>query len=1095
MKYALGICMAMLTNLSWAVSLQRIHIEKKQPTLQECLNEIKKQTGYSFVHLEHTFNKATIVEEDLRNSSLDEALEKLFADKHVTYTVKNKTIVLSKKEVEDSKQQRTIEIKVLSTTGDPISGASIIVTATGRAIGQSDVTGVFHGVIPGETKTLLIKHLEYQDYTLQLGTSNKIRVNLKSKENEIEETVITGIYSRDKESFTGSSATFTAKDLKMIGNQNILQSLRTLDPSFAIQDNNLMGSDPNTLPDVNVRGKTSVIGLGQEFENDPNQPLFILDGYETTLKVINDLNIDRVESITILKDASATAIYGSKSANGVIVVETKRPEAGKFKVSYNFNSSFNFADLSDYNLMNSEEKLKFERLSGYYGEVDANGRFLKESTETQKYNSRLAEAKRGVDTYWMNEPLRFAMTQSHNVYADGGDEKMRYGLGLTYGNTPGVMIGSDRNTINGNLRLIYRSGNFSFSNNLTVDHTDGVREPVNFSAYSSANPYFRKYDEFGAVLRVLESFTGSIVGEDLGKAINVYNPMYDASLNYVDRSPSFGFGNNFDIDWRVMSSFRLRGRFGINKNTSKTERFVSPLHSQFEGANSLEKGSFNSSTNESFRYNGDVTATFGKMIAQKHMINVVGGMRLDHSNQTNNGFSVRGFMEESYPNPAFSNGYAAGSKPIYNENSRRSASYFANTGYSFNNRYLFDANFRYDGSSLFGVENQFTSTWSAGVAWNIHNESFMKNVPYITNLKIRGSLGNPGNQNFDARMTMNIYTYGVDNQTPFGLSALITTWGNQNLDWQKTLDRNIGIDFEILNRKLRLNVDYFNKLTDPLLVFVDVPTSTGTSTVPHNIGSQTTKGLTLTANWQVLKTEKSMWSINANARKLNMVYNNFGNALDRYNKDNRSKSLQRYYDGGSPSDIWAVRSGGIDPATGREIFIKKDGTQTFVHDFADEVIVGNTSPKWEGVIGMSYYYKGFNFSMNFRYKLGSQIFQNALYNKVENIDMYAIKSNQDKRALYDRWQKPGDVAKFKGLSLTERTQMSDRFVVDENVFSAESISAGYDFRNPKLLKYGISGLTLRGYMNQIFRVSTVKEERGINYPFARSFSFSVGARF
>lgn len=1095
MKYFFGICLALLSMASLAKPMQRVHIIKKQLTLQECLNEIKKQTGYTIVHLENTFDKDLIVNENLKNSTLEEVLVKLFSKQPVTYTVKDRTIILSKNNTSEMVQkERPIEVVIVDRDGKPVSGASVLLGDNGKAIGQTDASGLFKGRVLEALTIITIKHLEYKDQVVRLGKSDKIQVILERTENAIEETVITGIYSRDKESFTGSSSTYTAKELKMIGNQNILQSLRTLDPSFAIQDNNLMGSDPNTLPDVNIRGKTSVIGLGQEFENDPNQPLFILDGYETTLKVINDLNIDRVESVTILKDASATAIYGAKSANGVIVIETKRPEAGKFKVSYNFNSSLNFADLSDYNLMNAEEKLKFERLSGYYGEVDLNGHFLKESTETEKYNLRLAEAKRGVDTYWMNEPLRVAFSQSHNVYADGGDEKMRYGLGLTYGKTPGVMQESDRNTLNGNLRLIYRSGNFSFSNNLTVDHNEGVREPVSFSSYSSGNPYFRKYDEFGAVLRVLESFTGT-VGENFGKAVNVYNPMYDASLNYIDRSPGFGFGNNFDIDWRVVPAFRLRGRFGINKNTSKTERFISPQHSQFEGATSLDKGTFNSSINESFRYNGDVTATFGKMIAKKHMVNVVAGMRLDHTTQTNNGFAVRGFMEESYPNPAFSNGYGPGAKPTYNENSRRSASYFANTGYSYNNKYLFDANFRYEGSSLFGIENQFTSTWSAGVAWNIHNEEFMKNNPYISNLKIRASIGNPGNQNFDARMTMNIYTYSIENQTPFGLSALVTGWGNQNLDWQKTWDKNLGLDFEILDRKLRLNIDYFNKLTDPLLVFVDVPTSTGTSTVPRNMGSQTTTGITFSANYQVLKTQHGMWSINANARKLNMTFDNFGNALDRYNKDNRARSLQRYYDGGSPSDIWAVRSAGIDPATGREVFIKKDGTQTFIHDYADEVIVGNTSPKWEGVLGTSFYYKGFNFSMNFRYKLGGQLFQNALYSKVENIDLYSIKSNQDKRALYDRWQKPGDIAKFKGLSLTERTQMSDRFVVDENVFSAESISAGYDFRNPNLLKYGISGLTVRGYMNQIFRISTVKEERGINYPFARSVSFSVGARF
>ena len=229
-----------------------------------------------------------------------------------------------------------------------------------------------------------------------------------------------------------------------------------------------------------------------------------------------------------------------------------------------------------------------------------------------------------------------------------------------------------------------------------------------------------------------------------------------------------------------------------------------------------------------------------------------------------------------------------------------------------------------------------------------------------------------------------------------------------------------------------------------------------------------------------------------------------GLALEKYNAQNRkdetdqkigSSNLKRYYDGGSPSDIWAVRSAGIDPVTGREIFIKKDGTQTFEFDYNDEVIVGNSDPKLEGVIGSSFYWKGLSASINFRYRVGGQIFLSALYNKVENISDQDVYYNQDKRALYDRWQKPGDVAKFKAISLNETTPMSSRFVADENTLSCESVSIGYETQARWLRHFGASSMTIRGYMNDIFRISTVKNERGLDYPFARSVAFSLGIRF
>ena len=225
-------------------------------------------------------------------------------------------------------------------------------------------------------------------------------------------------------------------------------------------------------------------------------------------------------------------------------------------------------------------------------------------------------------------------------------------------------------------------------------------------------------------------------------------------------------------------------------------------------------------------------------------------------------------------------------------------------------------------------------------------------------------------------------------------------------------------------------------------------------------------------------------------------YDKIGNSLDLLNAELKKSSLQRYRDGGSPTDIWAVRSAGIDPMTGEEVFIKKYGTYSFIYDNNDEVIVGNTEAKLEGVFGTTVYYKGFSLSAHFRYRFGADYFNRELYNRIENIlpGQYTV-YNQDRRALYDRWQKPGDHAKFKGISLTETTPISSRFVLRENYIKAESISVGYDFESQAVLKLGIQSLRLQANTTDLFRISSIKEERGIEYPFARSFSFSLSAMF
>ena len=1079
---------------------QRMTIKLNNVDLQVAFNEIKQKMGYTFVYNDQVVKNVGKVSIHVTSSDIKYILARCLEGTSLDFYIEDNIVVIKSKAEQARETERkpvTVKGKVVDEKKQPLPGVTVLLKGTTLGV-TTGGEGDFSIVITDTTKAeLVFSFIGMVSQTIPYKSIPKGEwtIVLKDDVQEMDEVVVTGIYSRKKESFTGSSTTYTAKELKTIGNQNVLQSLKTMDPSFAIVENNQFGSDPNRLPDINVRGKTSVIGLTQEYEVDPNQPLFILDGFETTLKTISDLSMDRVQSITVLKDAAATAIYGSKAANGVVVVETKAPAPGTLRLTYNGNLNLSFADLSDYNLMNSKEKLEFERLAGYYGDLDANGEIESEYYQ-RLYYQRLAEVKRGVDTYWMSEPLRFATSHSHNLFAEGGDDRMRYGLGFSYNKTQGVMKGSDRDVINGNVQLLYRYKSLSFKNYLNLDYSMSSREKVTFSKFSQANPYHRKKNEDGVVEQVLEIYTDSDANSPTYlQELKNYNPLYDMTLGSSDETSSFGFTNNFEIDWQVFDGLRAKGRFSISKSTDRGEVFKSPNASDYAETASTERGSYRETRDENLSYDGDLNVTYAKLFNEVHMVNAVGGIRLASSKSQSSGYESIGFIDDRYSNPSFSSGYPTGGKPSYFTSEKRSASYYLNAGYAYDDRYLLDVNLRSDGSSVFGLSQQFTTTWAIGLAWNVHKEDFFQNQNWLNFLKLRFSIGNPGNQNFDAYISMNVYKYATGYPNPFGVSAIVSTWGNNDLDWQKTIDQNYGIDLAFLNNRLKVTVDYFYKNTDPLLVYVQTPTSTGTSTVPMNLGKQVSQGLTATLNYMILQRENMSWNFNFNARHITYEYRNIGTALDKFNQENRSSNLVRYYDGGSPSDLWAVRSAGIDPASGREIFIKKDGTQTFEHDYADEVVVGNSDPKVEGVIGTSFYYKGFSASVNLRYRLGGQIFMSTLYDKVENISENALQYNQDKRALYDRWQKPGDVSKYKSISLTDATPMSSRFIADENTLSGESISFGYETQAKWLHRIGASSMTIRGYMNDIFRISTVKNERGLDYPFARTVAFSLGLTF
>ena len=980
-----------------------------------------------------------------------------------------------------------------SADGYPLIGVSVMVEGTKYGT-MTDVDGLYELRVPDQKCEVVFSYVGYDDeiryYNLK-NASSFSRIVMNMNATQLADVVVTGVYERKKESFTGASATFKTDQLKAVGSTNVLQSLKTLDPSFKMMENSQFGSNPNMMPDVEIRGKTSVVGLKEEYGTDPNQPLFILDGFETTIETIMNLNMNRVASVTILKDAASTAIYGSKASNGVVVVETKAPARGRLQLSYKGDYGLSLADLSDYNLMNAREKLEFETLAGVYR--DNTGDPFAQIRLDNLRNERLKEIERGVDTYWLSEPIRPGVTHKHNIYAEGGEDKIRYGIGLSYGDVGGVMKDSDRQTLEGNVDLIYRTGKFQFSNKLSLNWLDVTNPTVSFAEYAYANPYYRKRNADGGVDRYLY-----YPDEGLDD-YPVANPLWNAHLNNWDRASGFGFTNNFIFEWFVTQDLRLRAKFGLTKQDDDEQMRLSPLHTQFDDVGETEKGLYTHTQINELVYEGDAAVTFGKLFAKKHMVNAVGGFNFSSNHRQIYGYSATGFTDDHFDAPSFANGYPSGGSPDYSESLKRAASFYINGGYAYSERYLLDFNYRLDGASMFGTGNRFRNTWSVGTGWNIHKEPFMKDSDFFSLLKLRGSVGNPGNQNFSAYQAFSTYKFNGWMTNIFGTGVILNALGNTQLAWQETTNYDVGADMIFWGEKINLTLDYYWKHTDPLLAVITTPGSMGVTSVAMNAGSQKTRGweATLRISPVYRPSEGIMWNISLNATSSRSVYADIGNSFSALNESGKASlaGTTRYYDGGSPTAIWAVRSAGIDPATGKELFIKKDGTYSFTYDVNDEVVVGDIQPKVEGLMGTTLYYKGLSVGCYLRYRWGGQVFNSSLFQKVENIGTQEVYNNQDKRALYDRWSETNREACFKGISLVQRTEKSSRFVMDDNSLVGESFNIGYEFPDRIVRRMRLGAMNLQLTMTDVFRATSVRVERGIDYPFARSVTMSLGLTF
>lgn len=499
----------------------------------------------------------------------------MLKDTEYTYKITGNSVAIVRKVENKQVEGHTVSGVVTDKNGDPLVGVTIVIKGTYRGT-TTNIDGKYSlAGIPADA-TLIFTFIGMDSQEVAIEGRSEIDVRMKETSTEIEGVVVTGMFTRRAESFTGSATTFKREAILRAGNQNLLKSLKNLDPAFQIMENLEFGSDPNRLPNVQLRGQTSFSNLQGDYEGNPNQPLFILDGFETTIEKVFDLDMNRVASVTLLKDAAAKAIYGSKAGNGVVVIETIRPKAGELRVYYSGDFGIEAPDLTGYDLMNAAEKLAYEVQIGMYGPNTAPGVI----TAYDSYKKVYDDVQRGVDTYWLSKPLRVGFSNKHSLTLEGGDERMRYQLGVSYNNVAGVMKGSERNTLNANTTLSYTYKNFLFRNTIEFTRNWSKNSPYgSFSEYTSLNPYWAPYDENGNLIKTFKVHTG--YGEGSNFEQEVYNPLYNATLNTKDETAYTEIRDNFSMDWSISKAFRAVGSFSFTRQESGSDVFYPASHTKF----------------------------------------------------------------------------------------------------------------------------------------------------------------------------------------------------------------------------------------------------------------------------------------------------------------------------------------------------------------------------------------------------------------------------------------------------------------------------------------------------------------------------------
>lgn len=927
-----------------------------------------------------------------------------------------------------SAQDRVVTGKVTgSDDGLPLPTVSVFLKGTTNGI-PTDLEGNYRLTIPSSGGTLVFRYLGYITQEVEIGDKTIINVVLVPDTQTLGEVVVTGYGEYDKKKFAGSASQVTSESVKDVPMSNFEQILQGQASGLLVQSSS---GQPGSAAAITIRGVNSI--------SSGTTPLFVVDGVPVSSSQFASMNPNDFESTSILKDASATAMYGSRGANGVVVITTKKGKPGQPSFTYSYQYGWNQQLTRDDFLpvMNGRQKVDFELLTGGSGLSGLPAEEL--------------DRLRNIDTDWVQEIFRVGHLQQHEITASGGNENTTFYISGNYFTQEGHVIntGLDRYTLRANVKN--QSGNFDFGTNFSLGYTEQqttlegnafIGSPLN--AIYWANPYETPYDADG-------NYTEIRTGQPNAVHELLENPRTNNSVRVVANV-------NMGYDFPFMPGLSARTNWGVDFRDAEGRAFTDP--STYSGQQSTgNQGSLSRSNSRTASFVGTTSLNYERVFKNDHELNV--GLYQEINYTDFNSFNFTGFgivgrleNENSITAGTNSNGFI----PTVGGNGVKSslASFFMLADYGMKDKYFLSASVRRDGSSRFGENNKFATFYSVGGSWIMSDEDFLSSVGFIENLKLRASFGTAGNQNigdFGYIALVNTFTGNPYDGLPGKTLANVP---NPNLKWESKQSFNIGVDFDLFSNKVSGSVDYFIDDTKDLLMNTQLSRTTGFASQTQNVGQIRNSGIELSIKTTNFRTGDFTWETSAN-------FSYIKNEVVKLAEGQDIISGTTIIREGEPiNSTYVVPYVGVNPANGDALYLDIDGNITNQYDPDDRRVGKPRQAPYFGGFTNTFRYKGFTFSAFFNWVYGNEVYNNEATN-IENPTYFV---DGMAASLLNAWKTPGQITDvpriqtINGLTTSPYQTNTTRYIEDGSYLRLRNVTFSYNLPSEMVQRWGMKNVRI-----------------------------------
>ncbi|SMC66426.1 SusC/RagA family TonB-linked outer membrane protein [Pedobacter nyackensis] len=1170
MRLTTVLLIATIMQVSASSLAQKITLSKKNAPLDQVINDIRDQSGYDFIYKLGLLKTGKPVTVNFKNADLQEVLNYCFKDQPFTYVLVDKTVIVrqnaasikaipSVQNIQSGQQRIIIEGKVIDAFGKDIAGATIRVSESNQFT-KTDQQGRFRLESVASNAILIISYVGYNTQRVAVSSLRRpATIILTESLTRLQEATIisTGLQHLSKNVAVGSVSVATAKDLENSG-------ITTFDKALA-----------GKLPGVYVRSVTGRPGeTGQIIIRGVNtltgnvEPLYVLDGMPLQegevsggmnaliSNGIGNIPPENIESITILKDATAAAIYGSRAANGVIVITTKTGKAGSDYINYSGKFGITQKPENKFNFMNSQEKIGFERdlYNNYHMPYERSGRVGQLLNLVENGSMTLAEAEQKIallgqtNTNWIDELYRNAFSQSHNISMSGGNTKTTYFTSLNYQNSQGSLIENKFQTAGFNMKLsrfitekLLVNLNLYSTFKRNVEGQAGM-DPFKYAVF--ANPYEKPYNDDGSYAA---DMTYRSIPYTVGTAPALLYTDFNILRELRENKLTNTYGNvrgQIAVEYSFLKGFKYTGNVSgsytsvQDKDESYAGTYRSWANNWLNRSSSFSnvlsdynRGFLEEKSGRTMDYTVRNTLEYMKKI-NKHFVQAFtafefGGILNDRFNHFNpiylQEYAIAGYPNwDLVPDTRFMNldlTRLGGTSTRENRN----ASYIGSLVYSYDNRYVFNGNLRYDGVDIIGSKNQFSPLWSAGVKWNAHNESFFEKYnSVISRLVLSMGYGYRGSINRTA-LPFHTYTLGtaVYNNIP---TALNFAYGNPVIKWEKKQETNLGAEVSLFNGRINTEFRYFKEKVNDLLDNTVTPPSVGRPSAIVNIGTMSNKGFEISARVEALKTKDLLWELSGN---ITQVKNNLDNVYEKF-EPNIATSATRNIQGYPVNGWFGYKYSHVDPETGSLMVQARKkktalvGTEV-VTSYTDELVdlskittallqsdyatyyLGHRDPELYGGFSTRLVYKSLEFATTFVLATGNQImgFRDRREGPSGNTDdLTASRTNRLKDNL-NRWSQAGDITNIPLYRIG--TSSYTQYLISTDLEKGNYLKCNemsFSWRAPKSLLKQTTLKTLKATLvaNNLFMVSNYsgtdpETQTAFGYPNTKAYTLSLTVGF